>query len=40
MVERALSTVIYLITICLAAGKSAHDDAKKNKVFNDLCKWL
>jgi len=28
-VERMLSTVIYPITICLAAGKSACEDAKK-----------
>jgi len=37
---RLLSTLIYLIIICLALGKLTRDYTKKNQVFNDLCKWL
>ena len=32
--------VIYSMIICLAMGKLARDDAKKIKVFNELCKRL
>ena len=32
--------VIYPMIICLVMGKLARDDAKKIKVFNELCKRL